>query len=934
MISLRIRASSVDLLTISAGQILDYDIQDSATLIAEELPIGTFEAEILANSDTQAQTLLSLQRGYGVWVDVGDNVFAYYFRSIEAIGRRRFRLTAESVIGNLDIVYHKGGLYNGTPALDIIEDIFDLAYSQHYIDAEVIIDPALADIGVYGHLPFDTGRSNLQRLALAIGFSVTTTGLRHVIGFPEVSASPESPADSQVYADPTAEYPDGISTVDVTEHTFRKTELDQPTVLFDNTQGSQTAQHDLVIFDDPAYDLDTEGPLTINESGVNYAIVSGTGQLIGKPYTHSRRILSVNLTGKADRSSVVTVDTVGVISGVNSWNVAQRILGYYNSARILKGSYCSNFLTNPLASVSLPDPTTGSNSVGIVTDTDISPGSVGKNSVKAVAGYTPGPFGNNFTQAQRQSTSGTWTVPEGVTRIRIVAVGGGQGGQGGFNGENGYGGTDLKKATVYEGNLVDMKAALYYGAQQPVAKGGHGGEPGLPGKVFVTDVTVTPGETLTITPGAAGTGGAANGGIGGFGGDTTVTGSFGSVSSASGERLDAGYTDLLNDYVYGLPGSAGIAGGDGGRSCIGSGWGAYGASSSDNGVRVSDLRTENGDRGLPAGNFPAPTVLPANTFSDLTNVVLVILPEGMVSVEDSAFAVTAAAGQITLPESVADLGAGLASNGASIYFEGTKEAWTLVTYGDNTATVYTNACGTNIPAYVGPDVATGPIGDHLTWTLDSGGTLWISGTGELWDETTRLAWYLDHPGADNYTDYNSSITAIAFGPIAAYHGGAGGTGAYYEALVRSDRRDTWMCRAAGGGGGGGAAARGDSGESNAYHGSAGGNASIIEYSSGDPAVTPSSQSAPYNPPDAVSTGGNGGNGGNAGRPSNAQRGAGGTGGNGGGAGGNGGGAEMYFAVYNEYAPGSHEDVVAGTGGTGGNGSVGANGGPGCVAIYY
>lgn len=98
------------------------------------------------------------------------------------------------------------------------------------------------------------------------------------------------------------------------------------------------------------------------------------------------------------------------------------------------------------------------------------------------------------------SSSTTWVVPAGVSKIIIQGIGGGGGGGGG----------SLNSAS---GNT----------------SGGGGGASGLMGD---KTVTVTPGETLTITIGGGGGGGAAAGGIGpgsggSAGGQTLISGTFG-----------------------------------------------------------------------------------------------------------------------------------------------------------------------------------------------------------------------------------------------------------------------------------------------------------------------------------------------------------------------------------------------------------------------
>lgn len=117
----------------------------------------------------------------------------------------------------------------------------------------------------------------------------------------------------------------------------------------------------------------------------------------------------------------------------------------------------------------------------------------------------------------------TWTGPEGVTKIRLILVGGGSGGTAGTDGtfdEDGQDGTD-----------------------------------GLGGKVLNEEFEINAGQSFAVS---VGKGGASNGGVG----TATI---FGSHSSATGDNYD-GFTDINNGTVYARDGVAAPAAnsGDGG----------------------------------------------------------------------------------------------------------------------------------------------------------------------------------------------------------------------------------------------------------------------------------------------------------------------------------------------------------------------------------
>jgi len=168
----------------------------------------------------------------------------------------------------------------------------------------------------------------------------------------------------------------------------------------------------------------------------------------------------------------------------------------------------------------------------------------------------PGPRAEVFT------SSGTFTVPAGVTAVKVTVVGGGGGGKG-------------------------WAANSYYGANG----GGAGG-------VAIKWITgLTPGNTETVTIGAGGTGGAASTNTSGHGSDGG-TSSFGSHCSATGGVGGQYYNN--SSYTNSGVGSGGdinINGGKGGNSGYGTSSG--GANSGGGGVPIAVTPNANG------GYFPS-----------------------------------------------------------------------------------------------------------------------------------------------------------------------------------------------------------------------------------------------------------------------------------------------------------------------------------------
>lgn len=154
------------------------------------------------------------------------------------------------------------------------------------------------------------------------------------------------------------------------------------------------------------------------------------------------------------------------------------------------------------------------------------------------------------------SPNGTYTIPAGVTSITVECRGGGGGGGGAKSSSGG-----------------------------DAAGGGGGG-----GAYSTTTVSVTPGQTITVSIGAGGTQGSNNGGTGGNGGTSSVTYNSSVVASASGGMGGVGGTSGAKAGGAGASTGTGTVrfGGNGGNGFIGGsfdfgGGGGGGAGTTTNG---------------------------------------------------------------------------------------------------------------------------------------------------------------------------------------------------------------------------------------------------------------------------------------------------------------------------------------------------------------
>ena len=182
---------------------------------------------------------------------------------------------------------------------------------------------------------------------------------------------------------------------------------------------------------------------------------------------------------------------------------------------------------------------------------------------------------NTFGHRVVFTEDGTWTVPEGVTSVHVVLVGGGDGGGHGYMlysdwfpdastarvpvrvGDgivlNGltlvyeYYGDEHQYCNIYlTTRSINWSGTLYPAAHLPY------GDDGAGGKVFSREVAVNSGETMNIV---IGQGGAALDWPNVNPNPGTAT-TFGLYSSANGERYSGAYTDIYAGGTYARSGQA------------------------------------------------------------------------------------------------------------------------------------------------------------------------------------------------------------------------------------------------------------------------------------------------------------------------------------------------------------------------------------------
>ena len=500
------------------------------SLTSSSLEIDSFDFEVRSTDTTLTQFVRNTPLTY-YHDDVQMGIF--YVQKIARTTVCTYRFECTSTIGLLDESYHNGGIYTGETVKEVVEDICG--------PFPVWIKTNIQNIQLYGWLPIATRRENLSQVLFALGatLKVDYNGTLRVEGLWD-GQSTEIDA-GHMHAGGSVEYSTPVTQVIVTEHAYTANAT-ETTELFNGT----TAAGDKITFDEPCYDLVADG-FSILESAANYAIVSaGSGTLTGKKYVHTTRQIvkdvqpaTRDLVSVSD--NVVKVENATLVSLVNASAVADRLVRYYSCTERIVNKMVTQ-RESPGDVVSVYHPYEGAAVRGCIESSDVTVSGKLASTESILVGYTPPDIGEQeyYDTVEVVTQSGAWTVPQNVTSIRVVLIGGGSPGSAGEPGEDG------EKWTTYSG----------VGALG--GKGGAGGEGGTGGKILQINVSVTPNELFDIVLGSGG-------GAGEDGTDTT----FGDYSTSNGASSESGFLEPITGVIYASRGVTGINGGQGGD---GGGW--------------------------------------------------------------------------------------------------------------------------------------------------------------------------------------------------------------------------------------------------------------------------------------------------------------------------------------------------------------------------
>ena len=532
--------------------------------------VNDLQVYVLSGSSTVIDPTV-FQRGEtaSLYDDEDNVIMNLYVDRIERISKTQYNLHCISAVGLAASITNNGGMYANAGFASVLKDIMNAAIIQSTDDYWIYwsrygwsyrVSKELSSLQVSGHLPIASVRDNLRDLLFPYGVSLVKE-LTGMLTFKYVYAESATPVPIQSeYTGGVVPSSDNVTDVTVYEHEYIADASIDPVVLADYSGESVTSRK--VVFNGPHHTLTTSGTLTIDNSGsdcnCNYATVTGTGILYGIPYVHvtTSRSASTGISGTKKEARVKDMTMVNSLNGLNTLN---RLVNYYANAQYITTAFKLNWYHDANTDsphvkagdfITIAHPYTKEETSAFVKSLDVTLSAIAKGKASLVANWVPKYLGNNYSAYTLFTQDATFTVPPGITMLRVTLGGGGQGGHGGTTAP-GY------SWSYFGGDQGDL-----------LGSGAPGGESGDPGKTYTVEIPVSPGDVVTISIGEGGAGGTA-GAAGSLGGDTTITINGTTYSSASGNVKDTGVMNPLTGAVYATKGVSGTAGSNGGNAGLG-----------------------------------------------------------------------------------------------------------------------------------------------------------------------------------------------------------------------------------------------------------------------------------------------------------------------------------------------------------------------------
>ena len=332
-----LRINYGQLLTLEGDSIRAASVVEESDPLSAEVRINTFDLRIWSE-DEQFSILnpegyyaaLKARQPLAVYETVDNSqvfIGQYYLDTWKNVSENEIEFSCVDMMGILDSIPFRGGLYDGQDLGDLLEEIMEAVFVPYELD------PALADVELTGWIPAGSYREALQQIAFAVGASVdcsrSWTVKIYSTQIAEDSTATKTITSAEKSVDQAVTLRQLITGVDVTAHAY--VESTETKELYNGTLAAGSHE---IIFNQPMHDLGITGG-TITESGANYAIVSvaspGTVVLSGQIYTDTTQVKSITTSGLSSsiRPNVLKVEEAYLVHPGNLSEVAQRLYDYH-----------------------------------------------------------------------------------------------------------------------------------------------------------------------------------------------------------------------------------------------------------------------------------------------------------------------------------------------------------------------------------------------------------------------------------------------------------------------------------------------------------------------------------------------------------------------------------------------------------------------------
>lgn len=295
-----------------------------SSLLSESLEISTFDFDLIASESVP----FMYQEGQPLYAYNGEKLISLFFiTSSKQSGTNSWKLKTQNLVGMLDTAEHQGGIYTGETVAVVVADILG--------DYPYTIDGSISTATVHGWLPYSTKRANLQQLCFAIGAVVDTSNTDRILIRKKPTDTTRFFSTSRLYQGGSIENNKIVTAVNVTEHKYN--ESAETADIYKGTIDGTVK----VAFSEPYHDLTITGG-TIVESGANYAIISGEGDVVlsGDKYADDSRVITKRNPNVAagDKQNVREVTSAFLVTPENSADVVQRVYDYVMMTSQIKQS--------------------------------------------------------------------------------------------------------------------------------------------------------------------------------------------------------------------------------------------------------------------------------------------------------------------------------------------------------------------------------------------------------------------------------------------------------------------------------------------------------------------------------------------------------------------------------------------------------------------